>query len=253
MIWARCDGPRQIHPIAGTLHRLVESQQSVATLDYVDTLEEQALLESLLEESKPAPPWGGARYPRYHYLLRTPFRYPPLPWGSRFGSASEPSLFYGALSELATLAEAAYYRFVFFFSMAALPPKPAIHTQHTLFTARYRTKSGVQLQNAPFDHYTTSLTHPADYAATQRLGGDMRAAGVQAFEYLSARDPRHGICGALFSPAAFAARKPDSQQPWLCETSAATVSFKPVGGATVTSFALSVFLTHGRFPQPARR
>jgi hypothetical protein len=35
------------------LYRLVENQEQVATLGYVDTLEEQAVLEELLETSKP--------------------------------------------------------------------------------------------------------------------------------------------------------------------------------------------------------
>lgn len=57
---------------------MVESQEQVATLQLVDTLEEQALLEELLESSKPPVP---ADAEPLHYLLKTPFRYPPLRWG----------------------------------------------------------------------------------------------------------------------------------------------------------------------------
>ncbi len=88
MIWQACRGAEHIGPLAGELFRLVESQAQVATLDYVDTLAEQALLEDLLETVKP--PWP-ADSARLHYLLRTPFRYPPLPWGSRFGQRHEPA------------------------------------------------------------------------------------------------------------------------------------------------------------------
>ena len=52
-IWSRCQGERHIRPIEGVLFRLVESQEQVATIGYVDTLEEQAVLEELLETSKP--------------------------------------------------------------------------------------------------------------------------------------------------------------------------------------------------------
>ena len=47
---------------------------------------------------KPRPP-GHERLGRFDYLLRAPWRYPPLRWGSRFGRRFEPGLFYGALSE----------------------------------------------------------------------------------------------------------------------------------------------------------
>src|SRR5690606_6678737 len=43
-----CTGAKHIRPIKGTLRRLVESQEEVATLEYVDTLEEQAVLEEML-------------------------------------------------------------------------------------------------------------------------------------------------------------------------------------------------------------
>ncbi len=52
-----CADPALVGPIASTLWRLVENQEQVATLGYVDSLEEQALLEALLDETKPpAPP-----------------------------------------------------------------------------------------------------------------------------------------------------------------------------------------------------
>ena len=67
-----------------------------------------------------------------HYLLATPFRYPPLPYGSRFGSRFEPSLFYGARSASTALAESAYYRFVFWSGMATPPPAPLTYATQTV-------------------------------------------------------------------------------------------------------------------------
>lgn len=247
-IWEACDGPRRIGAIQGMLHRLVESQEHIATLGYVDTLEEQALLEAMLEDSKPPYRTGGEGD---HYLLRTPFRYPPLPWGSRFGGRHEPGILYGGLGVGAALAESAYYRFVFRHSMQAEPPKEAIHSQHTLFAAGYKTDRGVRLQLPPFDQHRARITHPRDYADTQALGGAMRHAGVQAFEYPSARDPAHGLCVGLFAPQALAQRRPRHMHPWLCETGAREVSFKQVGSPTVISYGIEDFMVDGRLPMPA--
>ena len=59
-IWQACAGVEQIIPLCGRLVRLVENQGQVATLQLVDTLEEQALLEQLLESSKPPLPQVGS-------------------------------------------------------------------------------------------------------------------------------------------------------------------------------------------------
>ena len=61
-------------PARRELWRGVEAQHRVATMRLVDDLQEQALLERLLEDSKPRlpPEAKGA-----HYLLFTPFRYAP--------------------------------------------------------------------------------------------------------------------------------------------------------------------------------
>ena len=248
MIWQECQGPQQIKPISGVLHRLVESQEQIATLGYVDTLEEQAMLEQMLESVKPANPEGNATY---HYLLTTPFRYPPLKWGSRFGKVHEPSLFYGGKEIEVTLAESAYYRFVFWNSMDGKPVKERIRTEHTLFSAPYRTKSGVQLQAEPFNHAKEALTDPSDYQACQQLGAAMRSSEVEAFEYFSARSPQSGVCVGLFKISAFRQKQPQSMSPWLCELSANEVLFKQLGSNQVTAFSLQHYLVNGQFPLPA--
>lgn len=247
-LWNICDGPRHITPVSGTLYRLVESQEQIATLNYVDTLEEQAVLEDLIEQSKPPVP-ASAR--GLHYLLQTPFRYPPLPWGSRFGRTHEPSILYGGLGLTPTLAESAYYRLVFWHSMPPHPDKTSIDSAHTLFSVRYRTAQGIRLQQPPFSKHEAALTHPSDYALTQALGSAMREAGVMAFEYTSARDIKKGQCAGLFSPTALSQKKPASMSPWLCETRAGQVIFKPLSDNTVHRFQGNQFMTDGRLPRPA--
>ncbi len=248
MIWEACRGAEQIAPLAGTLFRLVESQAQVATLHYVDTLAEQALLEEMLEKVKPPYP---ADADELHYLLKTPFRYPPLQWGSRFGRAHEPSIFYGCGNTETTLAEVAYYRFVFWQSMDGTPIKESIRTEHTLFSAGYQCEAGVKLHMGSFAQFADVIRHPKDYSQTQQLGSAMRDADVEAFEYLSARDPQRGIGVGLFTPAAFSERKPRETSQWLCEVSANDVAFKQVGLSAVVRFGIDAFMYEGQLPLPA--
>ena len=182
-VWAACAGRVAPSLLGGRLHRIVESQEQIATRKLVDgDLAAQALLEDLVEGSKPRRPPGTERL---HYLLATPWRYPPLRHGSRFGSRGEPSLFYGGGGVSTMLAEAAFYRLVFLLDMT--DPPDALRSQHTSFAARYRTEHGLRLQNPPFDAFADTLAHRDDYAEPQALGRALRAAGVEAFEFRSRR------------------------------------------------------------------
>jgi hypothetical protein len=253
-IWRHCHGDDQIRPVAGTLFRLIENQEQVATLSYVDSLAEQSVLEDLLERSKP--PYPNTTDPLHslhslHYLFKTPFRYPPLPWGSRFGQRHQAGIFYGGGSVETTLAEAALYRFVFWRSIAAPPVKPAIRSQHSLFSARYQSERGVQLQLPPFNKFAHELTDPASYSASQHLGSAMRAAGIEAFEYTSARDVKKGDCIGLFSPAALADKQPLETLPFLCVLTANDVSFKSLRSSELYQFNFEDFVVAGELPFPA--
>ena len=247
-LWPLCRETLRIAPLGGELLRLVESQEQVATSALVDDLAEQALLEDLLDATKPAVRPGTASL---HYLLATPFRYPPLRHGSRFGGRFEPSLFYGARVLETVLAEAAYYRCVFWTGMATPPTSGRLVTQHALLRARYRGQSGVQLSEWPCARYAEVLTHPSDYGPTQALGRALREAGVDVFEFTSARDPGRGINVGLFEPTALVSRRPLGLQPWLCETRADQVSFSGDGGRALFGFGIAQFLVDGELPRPA--
>jgi hypothetical protein len=245
--WAACLARASPEPLVGTVLRLVESQEQIATVRLVGSLAEQAVLEDLLESSKPHAPAPAAGL---HYLLATPFRYPPLRYGSRFGRRTEPSLYYGSRDLGAVLAEGAYYRFVFWSGMERAPSRP-LTTQHSLFGAEIASSRGLRLQRAPFDEHREFLTHRSDYTATQALGTRMRYAGIEAFEFISARDPDGGLNVALFTPQALAAREPRFVQPWLCETNAQTVRYDSRMQQTTRAFALDSFLVAGQLPAPA--
>lgn len=246
-VWAACESCATADEYTADVQRIVESQEQVATQRLVASLAEQDLLESMLERSKPAPPPGTGRL---DYLLATPFRYPPLRHGSRFGRREEPALFYASCTRDTVLAEAAYYRFVFWQGMLQ-PPPAALRTQHTVFAVPIHAHRCYRLDAQPFDAHRAALTRPDDYRETQALGTVLRNAGADALVYRSARDPQGGLNVALFTPAAFAARRPAQREEWLCETTADLVSFRNRGEVGVHGWSLSLFTVNGRLPMPA--
>jgi len=162
-VWAACGSRAEPVPYSGEVLRMVESQEQVATQRLVGNLGEQDLLESLLERSKPPRPAATAGL---DYLLATPFRYPPLRYGSRFGRRHEPALFYAACARPSLLAEAAYYRFVFWQGMKSPPPR-MLRTQHTLFGSRVRARRAYRLRRL--------ITPAAPLEETQAGHGFQRA------------------------------------------------------------------------------
>ena len=108
-IWTQCAGASEIRALRLMPWRAVEGQHEVSTRKLVANAQEQALLEELIDRAKPPDLTRG----RLHYLLATPFRYPPLRWGSRFGTRQEQGIWYGSETRDAMFAEVAYYRFVF--------------------------------------------------------------------------------------------------------------------------------------------
>lgn len=248
-LWRICVGhnPPPYTTLDGQLLRLVESQEQIATMGLVDTLAEQDRLEHLLDGSKP--PYN-VNVKGLHYLLSTPFRYPPLKYGSRFGSRFEPSLFYGSREITTVLTESAYYRFVFWDGMVTSPPSGCYQTQHTLFGAAFETAQGVRLHMPPFDDYQTALTDHNDYSATQQLGQIMRENGVQAIEYRSARDPLQSINVALYSSEVFTRPRPIFQEAYVCETTPSTVAFVS-SEKQMFSFDRNSFMVDGAIPCPA--
>lgn len=246
-IWTQCAGSSEVRPLATTAWRAVEAQHQIATRKLVDSLEEQTLLESLLEEHKPPSPTGAS----LHYLLRTPFRYPPLPHGSRFGTRAERGIWYGARFVPTTFAEVAYYRLVFIQGTSA--DLGVLELQLTVYQAKIATSLAVDLCRPPFSEFGSTISSPVSYEGTQMLGHDIRTAGVWALLYPSARDPRSGVCVAVLDARAFARPTPTRSQTWDCFATRDAVEFRRRDHATVSTlrFELSVFLVDDRLPQPA--
>jgi hypothetical protein len=190
------------------LWRAVEAQHRVSTMALVDTLEEQALLEHILDDSKPA---IEPELQSLHYLLFTPFRYPPLPNGSRFRSATDPGVFYGAEVGRTACAELGYWRWRLLMDSPQIQAIPPV--QQTLFRISAR-GSTIDLRKPPLVRRRKQWTDPDSYAACHELASQARQQGVQIIQYESVRDPQSGGCAALLSPAAFLSKNPIDSQSW---------------------------------------
>lgn len=250
-IWTRCVGGSEPpwRRLALAPFRVVESQHVVSTRKLVDSDAEQELLERMVDAVKPpVPPAMG----RLHYLLSTPFRHPPLRWGSRFGSADERGLWYGSRALGTAFAEVAYYRFLFLAgSRAVLAP---LTVDLSSFRARVSTRRGIDLTAPPFTAAADELTSPTSYAATQELGRAMRARGAEAFLFTSARDPARGANVALLAPC-FAKGEPFGLAAWVCTVDLARVEVvsRDLLARRRARFAFErrLFEVGGRLPQPA--
>jgi hypothetical protein len=246
-IWSRVEGEKNILPMMGTIHRVTDDQQLIATLALVNNIEEQDVLETLLENSKPHKP---EQVQHLDYLLMTPFRYPPLPYGSRFGGRFEPSLFYGSLNLSTALAETAYYKFVFLSGMKEKYDGP-LQITYSSYTVSIKTERGIFLNQIPFTQYETEITSPTQYQNTQALGCAMRQAKVEAFQYLSARDLAQGKNIALFTAKAFHAKKPLTFTHWICHVAHEEIGFISHDNQNRYSFNREQFLINNTLPAPA--
>lgn len=245
-IWTRCAGDSEIRALRLSPWRVVEAQHQVSTRKLVDSADEQILLEELIERVKPADRTGG----RWHYLLATPFRYPPLRHGSRFGGRHEPGIWYGSESQRTAFAEIAYYRFIFLEGTHA--DLGALTTQLTAFTVRARSAKGIDLIATPFDAHRKSIASPSRYDATQSLGGAMRAAGVELFRYPSARETG-GVNVGIFVPSVFGGAKPRGFETWHCTATRERVELtkRDYFGRASFAFGRDQFMVGGALPAPA--
>jgi hypothetical protein len=248
-LWQSLNGDEHVRSLSARPFRTVESQHLVATRKLVDTDEEQRILEELIDARKPTRKDEAAR--PLHYLLYTPFRYPPLRHGSRFGTRLEPGIFYGSLEQRTAFAETAYYRLLFVEGSAAtLTP---LDLELSVFRVRIKTARGVDLTAPPFALHEGTLSSKSRYEASQAVGRAMRAAGVEAFMYRSARDSAGGTNVGLFSARAFAERKPSAVETWWCRVERERVEFAKKSHFRRDSMAFSreEFLVRGRLPSPA--
>ena len=224
----------ELHRWSGRLWRLVEAQHRVSTLKLVETLDEQAVLEDILEETKPRVP---PECRHLDYLLATPFRYGPYPHGSRFRRAGRtPGVWYGAEEAETAVAEMVFYRFLFYAESPGTP-WPDAAADFTAFSAEIE-GDRLDLTEPPLVRDADLWTDPVDYAACQALADAGREAKAGVIRYTSVRDPDGRANAAVLTCAAFAAPDPLDRRTWrirlgsfgalaLCDHPRDRLSFSP--------------------------
>lgn len=196
-----------IHQVAILGWRAVEARHRVSTMLLTDSVDEQDTLERVLESSKPPIPPEAASL---HWLLFTPFRYPPPPSGSRFRAAYDPGVFYAADEQRTACAELGYWRWRFLIDSELDSIGPL---RQTLFQSDIR-GGCIDLRLPPYLAERDKWTHATDYRPCQTIAREARLHDVQMIRYESVRDPSHGACVAILSPTAFSAPKPVTHQTW---------------------------------------
>ncbi|MEO5763814.1 MAG: RES family NAD+ phosphorylase [Casimicrobiaceae bacterium] len=212
------------------LWRAVEAQHVAATMALVDSLDEQQVLERILDDAKPAIP---AEARRLHWLLFTPFRYPPPPRGSRFRGPNDPGVFYGADEVRTACAELGYWRWRHLRESPALAAMPV--KAQTVFRTQVAA-AAVDLRRAPFAAARPQWTDRDDHGACQAFARTARVAAVGAIRYESVRDPLQAGCAAVLVPQAFARANPLEQQTWMLSVTRERVVWQRTGVARSKAF-----------------
>lgn len=230
----------------GVVLRLVEQQGAQATRRTTDSLDEQAWLEDFLEASKPELPSAGECAVR-HRLLLTPFRYRKR-HGSRFATRWERGLFYGSRSRFGCLLEGAYYELVF----QDGPERPfprSTAMRKAIFHVHLSTARGLRLQEHGSRELQARLRDPVDSHFCQSIGRQMREAGIEAFEYHSARSDEDVIQLGVISCCVFTGTPFDQVEVQL-EANELGVSIRCLDDNTVHHFRREQFEVKGELPQP---
>lgn len=198
-------------PLKQTFWRCVEAQHVVSTLRLVDDLDDQALLEDILEETKPPVPDACEGL---HWLYMTPFRYGSYPNGSRFRRAGHSEgVYYVSEAQDTAVIETAFH-LLLFYADSPDTPFPRQPTEHTCFDVPVSTDRAIDLTQAPFSDLSSLWTEPNDYSPTQALEADARDNEVELIRYASVRDPDRKPNAALLTCKAFAAQHPSRQHTW---------------------------------------
>lgn len=216
--WTRVALSSEFRRFGGACWRLVEAQHRVSTLKLADSLAEQALLEELIEETKPAVP---PECRHLDFLLAAPFRYgAAYPQGSRFRRAGRTAgVFYASENPATAVAEMAFYRLLFF-AESPTTPWPSDAAEYTGFAAEIATRRLLDLTRKSLSADASLWTDVTNYTACQIFADAARAAGAEAIRYRSVRDPAKGANLAVLACQAFAKPAPVDRQTWRMRLSA---------------------------------
>lgn len=197
--WEKIEPDALVTSFHKKVYRVVEYQYRSATQFLLDDFEEANLLEEMLDEHKPEVPHDYAE--EYHYLLYTPFRYPPLEYGSRFGSREETGLWYGSLKKETALCEKAFYLQLFLKDSQG--ELGSLMGRVTVFKAAVKTSKCIDLTIGASQEFTSHLSSPhQNYQETQKLGAQLRRNYAMALYYSARTKKREKNC-VVFTPQVF--------------------------------------------------
>jgi hypothetical protein len=247
-IWTQCGGDKLIVPQELEAHRVVENQFNSSTRKLVDSLPEHDLLEQMIEEGKPPrPEHTGPDRP--HYLMYTPFRY--LPRLSRFNTLAELPLWYGAHRVETALAEKSFHTICFLEGSPDLTDP--FEARWTSFRASIKTNNYVDLTRSEFESHHSAISNPVTYRDSQPLGASMRAGGIEAFSFQSARDPSGKNVG-VFTLNAFSPKAPieEEYRGWIAYVTRQSITIYRVPGMRddQITFTRHQFIIDGVLPHP---
>lgn len=230
-------------PLRGRCWRVVETQSQVSIMKLTDTVDEQIALENLIEETK-------ARVPdecrHLGTLLLAPFRYVPYPFDSRFRRSGSPDgVFYASETNETAVAEAAFYRLLFYAESPGTP-WPANPGEYTAFAADIATAKAIDLTRPPLVGDRALWTHRTDYTACLDLADAARAAALEAIRYESVRDPHARANIAVLTCRAFAANDVVDRQTWRLYFSPSGVRAACDAPALTLAFARDTFAADPR-------
>ncbi len=197
--------------LSGKCWRVVEAQHRISTMKITDTLAEQAVLEDLLEETKPPIPRACAHL---DFLLLTPFRYSARnPYGSRFRRPNaESGVFYAAEQPSTAIAETAFHRTLFYAESPATP-WPTNAGEYTAFSCAFKSSRVTDIAKKPWLD-EAGLYHLCDYSASQTFADTARASGFEIIRYKSMRDPKGLANLALLRCTVFTKPEPLERRSW---------------------------------------
>lgn len=252
--WNQLNGSQYVTEAQLNAWRIVEDQSKSTTRKFVNSTEEHDLLEELIEQSKPKVKYNqGIMYGKnLHYLLSTPFRYPPLKWGSRFGTRLERGILYASLDLITAMSEKAFYKMAF---LNASEGKLGAKTiSYTAFEIYIESTNFANLSTAPFNEFETAISSKTSYHVSQAIGTEMRNDNIECFQYTSARSHQKSFNVGVFSPEALSKNNnlPQTFQHLNCYATKEVIEFscRQHYENPKYVFPLEMFLVDGRIPLP---
>jgi hypothetical protein len=227
--------------------RVIETQEVAATRAITSSAKTQQRLEALLDQYKPPVP---ADCEHLSYLLSTPFRYPPLEHGSRFGSLWARGIFYGALEKITACAEAAVYLWLFQSGPIDLGPLKKIRDQRCLFSVKLHSARTLDLRKINNPSILKKIMLKNDWQYSQQVGDQLREANIDYFYYPSCRIEA-GCNIAVISPQAFVEPQPQIQESWQMQLDQQTCWFS--NRQESFEFQFNNFAVNGVIPHPMTR